>query len=1549
MGYAVYSYLNSKQMRKFYLLVFGLLLAGMVSAQTVVVTATAGTLSGSYPTLKGAFDAINAGTHQGAITIQVNGSTSEVLTAALNSGSVPPASYTSVHIYPTVPATISGTLSTAIIKLNGADNVTIDGSLGGLGNADRSLTVQNNSNATGTAAIWLSSVAAGNGCSNNMIRSLEIRSSQDMTAGSSSTFGIIMCGTTISTSSNGVDNDNNSFVNNHIIKFRYGIVTRGTTTDLNINPVITDNVIGPNAFGTDQIGKAGIFLQADQGALVARNTVQFVGLLATHTAGSTDKMGIAIGTESWSMSPGTLTGNNYVIVDNVIHDIAEEKTFSAVGINLGATGGGSPTNNVVANNFIYNVRANGTTGDQAVGIGIAGGHSDKVVYNSIYMSGDVDPGGSAAASNFGSGIRVANASSASHANLTLQNNIVHMNLFSSSTPAVRFYAISGNSSGYSFGTGGENYNDFFINTANTSVQTGGFGTVSGNTLSTQFATLANWQTAYATAQDGNSIQTDPSFISATNLHINTNSASVEGKGTPVAGLGQDIDGDLRDATTPDIGADEYVSTAVPCPVPANQPTSFVAGTATTTSVSGSFTAAAGSPTGYIVIRSLGPFFGILLDGISYPAGAIIGNGTVVQTASSTSFTTTGLASNTGYVFTIASYNSVTCTGGPVYNTTNMLTGNATTCPQTPGSVTLTGITSSAFTLNWASAAGGGAQPVVYTIDVATDAAFTAPVTGSPFTVNDPTVTLNVSGLNSNTTYHYRILAGNGCNSAYASGNLTTACAAFTPTFTENFATYVPTCWSEMTGYLNNASILTGTSSAWVADGWLNSGSTGAARINLFTTGKRDWLISPPIDLGLAGNYQLEFDLATLQFASTTTASVLGSDDSLAVVISTDNGATWTTANILSTWTAANTPVSASGLHVTLPLTSYTGVVKIGFYGSEGAVDDPQDVDVMIDNVIIQAVPNCGNINGLAASNVTATTADLNWTATPGAAGYEFHVSTSSTPPASGTPVATNSAPVGGLNGSTLYYAHVRSDCGGGLYGSWSTVSFTTLLANDNASGAILLTLNAGCSGAPYTNVGATAGANEPYPSCSGVKQSPVWFRFVAPASGAVRVSTDIAGGGFTDSKVAIFSGTDAVGYSDFQIISCDDDGGSAVGAGFLSVVYATGLTPGTTYYIAVDKYNSTTTAGTFCVAVDELNASHLSTATNCPSTQTPSSNANTTYTGWIPMLDLGSRLIALVRNPAGGSATLFSSSQNINTGAVRNNAGVYYLDRNYLISNSTATNVDVQFFFLNSELTSLMAADPGVTTANLGAAHQTSTGCRNNFATANGITDFLPQTQNGITADGNVRWIQVTTPSFSNFYLQKGGGQILPAGLLSFAGQREGAVNRLRWTTASEQNNRGFEVQLSTDGVNFISIGFVNSLAVSGNSSDQLSYIFTDDRPVGTRQYYRLRQLDMSNIGKMSNIVLIKGEKPATLAIAGVYPNPANDRVNVDLASPVRGQATLQVLDMTGKAVIQKTLTIEAGNNTIPMDISRLTQGTYMVKLLCGADCESAVSKFVKQ
>jgi hypothetical protein len=186
----------------------------------------------------------------------------------------------------------------------------------------------------------------------------------------------------------------------------------------------------------------------------------------------------------------------------------------------------------------------------------------------------------------------------------------------------------------------------------------------------------------------------------------------------------------------------------------------------------------------------------------------------------------------------------------------------------------------------------------------------------------------------------------------------------------------------------------------------------------------------------------------------------------------------------------------------------------------------------------------------------------------------------------------------------------------------------------------------------------------------------------------------------------------------------------------------------------------------------------------------------------------------------------------------------------------------------------------------------------------------------------------------------------LPVDILSFSGYKSGTVNKLQWTTSSEQNNRGFEVQRSLDGVNYSSIGFVNSLAAGGNSSSQLDYGFTDNSVTGDRQYYRLRMVNLNNSSKLSNIVIINGDKPMLLTINGLYPNPATTIVNVLLGSPVKEKITLVVTDMLGKTVVQQDAVVQPGSNTIPIDINRLTNGTYVVKVMGN---EGVVSKFVKQ
>lgn len=240
--------------------------------------------------------------------------------------------------------------------------------------------------------------------------------------------------------------------------------------------------------------------------------------------------------------------------------------------------------------------------------------------------------------------------------------------------------------------------------------------------------------------------------------------------------------------------------------------------------------------------------------------------------------------------------------------------------------------------------------------------------GAPYSAG--VFTINVSGLSANTVYYYKAFTTNSAGTVYTSQEtFTTPCAAFNPPYIQDFASYVPSCWNEATGALAPTTTLTTGSSAWTADGFANSGSTGAARIDIWSTGTTDWLVSPAVNLVAGNNYQLEFDLALTDYGSTSVAETDGVDDKFAVVISTDGGATWSSANTLMLWDNDNSTntsnnrvyndISNTSTRMVIPLSAYTGqTIRIGFYG-ESTVSNA-DNDLFIDNFVILAIaiPNC---------------------------------------------------------------------------------------------------------------------------------------------------------------------------------------------------------------------------------------------------------------------------------------------------------------------------------------------------------------------------------------------------------------------------------------------------------------------------------------------------------------------------------------------------------------------------------------------------------------
>ncbi len=163
----------------------------------------------------------------------------------------------------------------------------------------------------------------------------------------------------------------------------------------------------------------------------------------------------------------------------------------------------------------------------------------------------------------------------------------------------------------------------------------------------------------------------------------------------------------------------------------------------------------------------------------------------------------------------------------------------------------------------------------------------------------------------------------------------------------------------------------------------------------------------------------------------------------------------------------------------------------------------------------------------------------------------------------------------------------------------------------------------------------------------------------------------------------------------------------------------------------------------------------------------------------------------------------------------------------------------------------------------------------------------------------------------------------LPATLTSFDAIKQNSKTLLQWSTAGEQNNKGFEIERSTDSRNWGSIGFVSSKATGGSSSTQLSYSFVDNTPASGRNFYRLKQTDFDGKYEYSHIRQVSFNNRKI----NIYPNPAKTFITV---TGLSGNETINLCDITGKTLN----TIPVADRTTTITLENLVAGMYMLKIL---------------
>lgn len=189
----------------------------------------------------------------------------------------------------------------------------------------------------------------------------------------------------------------------------------------------------------------------------------------------------------------------------------------------------------------------------------------------------------------------------------------------------------------------------------------------------------------------------------------------------------------------------------------------------------------------------------------------------------------------------------------------------------------------------------------------------------------------------------------------------------------------------------------------------------------------------------------------------------------------------------------------------------------------------------------------------------------------------------------------------------------------------------------------------------------------------------------------------------------------------------------------------------------------------------------------------------------------------------------------------------------------------------------------------------------------------------------------------------------LPVSLTAFTATRSNTNAVLAWTTASELDNAGFEVQVSTDGNIFRKLAFVASQ--NSNSNQKLNYTYTDaeNGKTGVR-YYRLRQIDNSGEEAFSLVraVNFSGAALASSALSA-YPNPFSDKLdfNLDATTVGNGTARVQLVDMTGRLVREENLTVSNASLSLT-NLNGLRSGLYMAKIML-ADGTTQTVRIQKQ
>jgi Secretion system C-terminal sorting domain len=171
----------------------------------------------------------------------------------------------------------------------------------------------------------------------------------------------------------------------------------------------------------------------------------------------------------------------------------------------------------------------------------------------------------------------------------------------------------------------------------------------------------------------------------------------------------------------------------------------------------------------------------------------------------------------------------------------------------------------------------------------------------------------------------------------------------------------------------------------------------------------------------------------------------------------------------------------------------------------------------------------------------------------------------------------------------------------------------------------------------------------------------------------------------------------------------------------------------------------------------------------------------------------------------------------------------------------------------------------------------------------------------------------------------------LPVKLENFIGYSKNCNTTLNWKTTQEINSLQFDIEQSEDGTVFNKIRSVNA---AGNSSLPIQYETTLSQKEA-KIFYRLKLIDINGSFNYSNIISVTNSCISKELIS-IYPNPLLDNciLNINFNTAYKGKGEIVCINTAGQIISSRAIDIIEGNNSIIVDFSKFTKGTYFINLV---------------